>query len=819
MTVWITDHRERFSQGLRRLRREWAFTAAFVVTLALGIAANLAVFSALDAYFLRPLPYPHGATLVNIYLGFAHYPGPPGVTSAPAYRLLRSAHVLSSSGLAGDFGSRTVAIPGEAPRSHSVAAVTASLLETLDVQPLLGRWISPAADRADGPAEADVSYRLWQGAFRGDAHVLGRTLSIGGKQYTIVGVMPPGFAFPTRRTQLWISTALTPAALGLQRAAVLKWLMVARLRPGVSRAEIDTELEGLLARLEQSMPPTNREVFREAGVYVGFMSLRQWLGGATRGRLLMMQLGAGILLMLAVASLANLALARALRRRDETALRVVLGAGRRGLFAQALLEALPLGVAATLISWPLTELGMRACTHFGIASPRTSFNLQIGATLWVLAFTVALALSTAALALPQTLVRVRRPAELLHGTGKGGGGGHRVRPLRLALSVGQIALAIVLLAGALLLGRSLLNMLDPDPGFSSRHLFAAMLNLQGPQYRTWSEWHTAHERLAAAVAGLPGVRESGIGEGVPFSGGDFLASFRPTQARTGSALPHWANVAPAAPGLMETLGVHLLAGRLLNENDAATNAHNVVIDERYANILFGSPMVVGKTLECGLGTCRIVGVVGTIQDRFAPHYSSASGTVFVPEEPDTFRAWRGASTILIRSRVPPAVLAREVRDLVLRTLPDQSLLRFASMQELISDSAQGAAALASLSIAFGLLAFTLAVIGTYGVVAYVTGLRRREFAVRQAIGAEPAQIESLVLGQGLTLWGLGTLVGVGCALIFARSLAAELYQVSLYSPAIYALPVIVVGAAVMLASWIPARGARKLDLIAQIRPE
>jgi putative ABC transport system permease protein len=819
MAVLIADRWEQLAQALRRLRRDWAFTLAFVVTLALGIAANLAVFSALDAYFLRPLAYPNDGKLVNIYFGFANYPGPPGVISAPAYELLRSAHAFSSSGLARGLGNRTVAIPGEAPRSHAVAVVTASTLAALNVHPLLGRWISPAGDRVDGPAEVDVSYRFWQGAFHGDPHVLGRTLRIDGKYYTTVGVMPPGFAFPGHRIQLWMSAALTPAALGLQRTAVLNSLMIARLRPGVSRAELNAELRGLLARLEQSMPPTSREIFRQAGVYVASMPLRQLLGGATRGRLLMMQLGAGILLLLAVASLANLALARALRRREEVALRVVLGAGRPVLLAQALLEALPLAAAAALVAWPLGDLGVRAFTHFGIAPPSTSFDLHISGTLWVLAVAVAVVLSSAALALPQAFVRVQRPGELLYGAAGVGVSGQRMRPLRLALSVGQIGLAVVLLAGAVLLGRSLLNMLNPNPGFSSRDLYAAILDLQGPQYGTWSEWHNAHDRLAAAVAALPGVKVSGIGEGVPFSGGDFLASFQPAQARAGSALPPWANVAPVGPGLMEALGVHLLTGRLLDADDAATHSHPIVIDERYADLLFGSSTVVGKTLKCGLGICRIVGVVSTIQDRFAPHYAAASGTVFAPEEPDTFRAWRGVSTILIRSSAPPAVLAREVRTLVRRTLPDQSLFRFASMQELISDSAQGAAALASLLIAFGLLAFTLAVIGTYGVVAYVTGLRRREFAVRQVVGAEPVQIESLVLGQGLALWLLGALLGVGCALVFARSLAAELYRVSLYSPANYAVPAVIVGVAVMLASWIPARGTRKLDLVAQIRPE
>jgi hypothetical protein len=195
-----------------------------------------------------------------------------------------------------------------------------------------------------------------------------------------------------------------------------------------------------------------------------------------------------------------------------------------------------------------------------------------------------------------------------------------------------------------------------------------------------------------------------------------------------------------------------------------------VINQQFADVLFGSPDVVGKTLKCYLGRCRAVGVVDTIQDRFSPHYAFASGTVFIPEGPNTFNVWAGVTTLLIRSSQPPAVLGREVRELVHRTLPDQSLFRFVPMQELISDSAQGVAALASLLITFGLLAFTLAIIATYGVVAYVTGLRRREFAVRQAVGAEPVQIETLVLGQGLSLWLLGMMVGVGCALLFARSM-------------------------------------------------
>lgn len=815
------DHWQEFSQALRRLRRDWAFTVAFVATLALGIAANLVVFTAIDAYFLRPLPYPHDQRLVAVYFGAKKISLPIASAMSPAgYQRLRSAHALSASGLAINLGNLTVVTRGEPVTSQQVAALTASTLETLDVKPLLGRWISPVADRPGGPTEMDVSYRFWLSAFHGNSDALGRTLRVSGQTFTVVGVMPPGFAFPARHTALWEPIPLTPNSLSLTHLSSLGYMMVARLRSGASRVELHTELDALEARLLRATPMWQRKFVLQFGPNVAFLPLRQFLGGATRGRLLMMQAGASILLLLAAASLVNLALARALRRRDESALRVVLGAGRPLLLAHALLEALPLGAVAIVIAWPLTDMGIDAIGRFGIASASTSFNLHSGAALWVLALGVALALSSAALALPLVFVPVNCPAELLYGTGKAGGN-HHIRSLRFVHSVGQIGLAIALLAAALLLGRSLRNMLDTDHGFDSRRLYAAILLLQGPQYGEWGAWLQAHQRLGVAVGAIPGVQVSGIGEGVPFSGssGDlnFLAMW-PAQASVVGGVPHSAAITLAGPGLMRTLGVRLLAGRLLDASDVATNATSIVIDEPFANALFGTSNVLGKSINCDVGICRIVGVIGAIQDRFASAYACASGTAFLPEEPRTFQL-REVTSILIRSSVPPAMLARELKEVVRRTLPDQSLMTFAPMHELIGDSAQGAAALASLLIAFGVLAFALAIVGTYGVVAYVTGLRRREFAVRQAVGAEPVHIESLVLSQGLLLWVLGALLGVGGAFAFATSIAADLYRVSVFSLATYALPAAVVGFAVMLASWIPARGARRLDLVAQIRPE
>ncbi len=821
MPMLSYGHRAPFLQALRRLRRDWAFTAAFALTLAFGLAANAAVFSAMDAYFLRPLPYPHGERLFNIHFGITKFPlGGGEWMSAAGYERLRSVRALASSGLTAGLGNLTVEVPGERPANHPVAAVTASALQTLSVRPLMGRWIAPASDLVGGPAEVDVSYGLWQSALHGGPHVLGRTLRVSGRLYTIVGVMPPNFAFPSRHTQLWTPIVLTPAMRRLRHLGEFNYVMIARLRPGSSRTELTTETDGVLHRLERAMPPKERKAFRRVGLYIAFTPLRKWLGGATRGRLLLMQLGAGILLLLAVASLLNLALARALRRRDEAAVRVALGAGRRVLLAQALLEAVPLGVAAVLVAAPLTELGMAALTRFGVASASTTFNLHVGAGLWLMSLGVALVLSSAALALPQAFVRVHRPAGLLYGRDKGGGG--RMRSVRLALSVGQIALAIALLAGSVLIGRSLRNMLQSNPGFDSRHLYTAMVQLQGARYRKWGAWLEAHRRLGAAVAALPGVDAQGVGEDLPFSASGATASFYPAKSRSRHARRSVGAITMAGTGLMSTLGVHLLAGRLLDARDVSSDSLNVVIDERFADALFGGPDDVGRTLRCGMGslTCRIVGVIGTIHDHFDRYYAFASGSVFVPENPRMFARWGGGITMmLIRSREPRALLGREIRGIIRRTLPDQTLIAFVPMRELIRNAARGASALASLLIAFGLLAFTLATIGTYGVVAYVTGQRRREFALRQAVGAAPGTIELLVLRQGAVLWLLGTLLGVGCALLFARSLAADLYRVDALSPLTYALPALVVGGAVMLAAWIPARSTRRLDLNAQIGPD
>ncbi|MGH8126850.1 MAG: ABC transporter permease [Gammaproteobacteria bacterium] len=821
MFTAIENVTSEFGQTLRRLLREWGFVVAFVLTLALGIGANGAVFTALHAYLLKPLPYPHAGRLVNVYLGARKLSFSKGNISAAAYKRLGKIPAIASSGLVRSWGTHvTMVIPGEQPRSLVSSHVTASVFTTLGVQPLFGRWIKPASNRPDGPSETVLSYRLWQSAFHGDHHVLGRTLRVNGKQYTIVGVMPQHFDFPTQSTVLWLPVVLYPVDFSMGRLTTINWQMIARLKPGVTSAAVNTQIKSAWTRLEQNNKPSAQRQLGQLGFYVNHMSWRQWMGGATTGHLRVMQWGAAALLLLAIASLANLALVRALRRREEWALRVVLGAGRTQVLLSSLLEALPLAVLTTLIAWPLAHLGTRAFVHFGIAAQDTAFKLSGSAGIWPAAFGIALVLSFAVLALPQLfIVRPRRPASLLYGGGRGAAGNRATRRLRKGLSTAQIALAILLLATASLLGLSLRNMLSPNPGFNARHLYVASLNLQGPQYNNWGGWHAANERLRAAVARISGVTNSAIGEGVPFTGTSSVGTFQPANEMDSGVPPHSAAVTLAGPDLLRTMDLRLVSGRLIQASDIATDAHVLVVDERFAKTLFGHINVVGKAIRSNGVTWRIVGVVGTIRDQFASHHATGSLTVFVPESHTAFNFWGGSTDILVRSKLSQKLLAKEIRSAVHQALPEQSLLAFQPMQTLIANSAQGTSALASLLIAFGLLAFVLASVGTYGVVAYLTRLRQREFAIRLVLGARPWKIEWMVLGQGIALWAFGAVLGIGLAFLFGRFLHGQLYGVSLLSPAAYIVPALVLGLVVVLASWLPARRVRRTALAGTLNPQ
>jgi predicted permease len=803
--------------ALRRLRMEWQFSTAFVVTLALCLAANAAVFSAIDAYALRPLPYPQSGRLLNIYFNLRKHGVTNGIISVPAYERFRKLPAIADAGLVGPGDLATVIVRNELPETLSVAHVTSSVFTTIGLRPVLGRWLAAGADRPQGPREVVLSYGLWRSAFSGKTQALGESLRVNGKQYSIVGVMSRGFDFPGRNTALWVPYVIPPGDRELDRLTNWNSVMIARPRDGVSHTALQAELNLAVIRLEQGASPLGHTQLQAAGAFAAAVSWRNFMAHGTLRHLVIMQCGAGILLLLGVASLLNLAIIRALRRRQVLAVHVALGAEHAQLLLMALCEALPLAAVATFLAWPLGHLGAEAFTWFGVASQGTPFHLVEGPSVWSVAFALALLLSSVVLAMPQALLRCHEPGRLLQGGSRDIQGGRATLYVRQGLSVTQIGIATALLAMALLLGLSVRRMLHPHDGMRSDNLSVASLLLKGPAYRQPGAYYAAQRELSDAASRIPGVTAVGVGEGVPFTAST-AAGFLPLDKEGTGPM---ASVTLVGAGLLRTLGVHLLVGRLITSEDISSNAPVIVIDRRYAQALFGTTDVVGRIVISNGVRWRIIGVVETIPDQFAARYTWTQGTVFLPAAPKAVNIWGGGGVmaILIRSVRPLSQLRHEFLVAMHRRLPDQALIGFSSMKRLIAVSAQGTTAVASLVIASGLLAFVLATVGTYGVVAYAAGLRRREFAIRQVLGATAVDIRQIVINQGLFLWGIGAASGVFLAILLAPLLRGELYEIGDLNVEAYLVPVIALGSAVALASWLAVRGQGKVGLHGLLQAE
>ncbi|MGH8273078.1 MAG: ABC transporter permease, partial [Gammaproteobacteria bacterium] len=428
-----------------------------------------------------------------------------------------------------------------------------------------------------------------------------------------------------------------------------------------------------------------------------------------------------------------------------------------------------------------------------------------------------------ALSAPMVLVRSRHLMGLLQsGGGKGAAGGRGSKRTRKGLTVLQIALAVMLLSASGLVGLSLHRMLNQNMGFKPNNLTVASVDLTGSTYDSYGKIAGAWRATQNAVAALPGVRAVGVGTGVPFTSGGSQNPFRVANnggsAQSRSLLT---NMTVAGVTLPKTLGLRLLHGRLLDAGDVQGDAHSIVADASFAKALFGTTNVVGRRVKSSGYTWRIVGVVAPIRNHSGHGgFNTSRGTVIVPlTKTAYFMSSVSPIDIVIRSALPTSVVRRELKAALAQALPGQAVMQVSSMRGLIADSTQGTSALATLLIAFGILAFLLASVGTYGVVAYLTRLRRREFAIRLVLGARPWQIEWLVLGQGIALWAFGAVIGIGLAFLFGRFLHGQLYGVSLLSPAAYIVPALVLGIVVALASWLPARRVRRTALAETLNPQ
>lgn len=805
--------------SLRRSFGDRGFAALFIITLALGVGANAALLAALRGYLVRPLPYQQADNLVTIGLRVPKVSAGTFPASVPIYRFLSERkHVFTKTALAKPEQATVVSDH----RSHTVNAenVTSSLFPTLGISPHLGHFFSADADQPDGPAVAVISYGFWQNALNATPNAVGQTLIVNGVRRRIVAVMNMGVFFPHRDVAVYLPMRITPADAQPIRASQGAGTLVARATLDDGHNSLQPQLKDLSQEFVASLPPRLRSALDNAGFSLAVQPLRTFLYGDTAQRLGLIELGALVLLALAVVNLMNLTLVRTLRRRHEISLRLALGASRRSLLGLALSETLPLAVVSWAIALGIAYAGTLVLRRFGVGADATAFTIGIDPVIIAIGLGITLA-GTGLAILPMVLAPRRallaRLVEGPRGTASRGAG-----RLQRALSVAQVAFAVALLVNAVLLGITLNSLSRIAPGFDPDHLVVAQLTLQGPRFAANGPAMHFDQTLRKRINSLPGVQHaalSGGGFGIPF-----LGTLKPSAFATGSghstsqelgSTPRSAYVLLANGNILNTLKLQLLHGAALDgTNIKGTNG--VLVDRRFARRFFGTTNVIGKTLIRGGGNGPQVTIHGVVDHMLwgPPPTTNDVGTVIMPYTQE------GAQqpVLLVRSNASLKTIKIELRGLLTRMAPDQSFTRITSMRALMGKALAPLAAPASLYGLFGLVALLLAAVGVYGVVAYRVRLRLPEFAVRQTLGATPARIVLIALAEGGWIAATGIVLGL-IGGWWLHELAGHVTGTGLVNAAPYAVTAAVMAAVIVLAAFVPALRASRTNLVAVLRPQ
>lgn len=796
---------------LVRLRREPAFAAIFVVTLALGVGANAALFSALRGYFLAPLPYPEANRLITVNQAIR---GAHQVSAATYEYLRRNSASIASGGLSYE-GDGILKVGSAPAQKLRLDAVTASWFRTMGVKPFLGRTFGADVDKPGGPSEVVLSYRFWRDEMHGDPHVVGKTIMLDAAPHTVVGVMPRGFFFPSRSVQSWVP--ITAAKLASKEIFnMVGWQFVTRLRHGVSEGAAAKELNALAQRQLAAAPPDARAYAEKHHYHIATAPLRDSLIGPVGTRLLLIELGAALLLLLTAAILANLVTVRSLAHRHETALRIALGASRFGLWRAALAETLPLGLIGGALAVGLAWWGTTLIAEYGIGTAGTAFSITPDA--WVVLFGFALSCTVGAVAaLPAALASRRRLLERLSEGGRGGTG-LRARLAQRGLTVTQIALGVALMINAALLGLAFKSASSHPIGVNTSHLVIADLGFHGPQFKDQSSQLAFYREFGDAIRKLPGVQSAGVASELPFAGG--LDSYN-VDGVGGIETTSVDSVIEFVDGhALSALETPLVHGRLIDADDVRSKANVAVIDISLAKKLFGTDDAVGREIKHN-ETYRVVGVIRPVRWRAHPEGSHA-GTMWLPYTvaPADSNYYAGPDmNVAVRSTLPVETVKRELDATLRRLAPEQAFSHIASMRDRKDRAYHGDRALPVLFGLFSLLALVLAAVGTYGTVAYLIRLRLGEFAVRQALGATPGRIGALALAQGIVLAALGIGLGVLAGFLLARALSGLIIGSMSSTALAYVAAALVMALAALGATAVPALRARRADLLALLRPQ
>jgi putative ABC transport system permease protein len=791
--------------AVRLLVRSPGFALVTVLTLTLGIGANTAIFSTVDAVLLRPLPFgdPGGVVMVWEKKTAADYSRN---NPAPANFADWKARNRAFSDMAATQGTGANLTDDSRPEFVLGRAVTPNFFSVLRVQPAIGRTFTEEEDRQAARVVV-IGHELWRRRFGGDPSAVGRTLTMNGAAHTVIGVMPRGFVLRNREIEYWVPVHFTSPILARRTSHYLN--VVARLRPGVSIGQASEDMRRVAAELEAEYPANLH--LSAAVVPIG-----DEVVGNTRMQLLVLAAAAGAVLLIACANLASLLLSRALGRRGELGIRAALGASAprlvRQLLAEAMLLSLTGGVAGLLVA-PVGIRIMSRLVPIGL-SPQLPSIVDVR----LLGFALALSTITGLLfgIMPAAQAAKGSLTEILqHASPRSGDG--RSRATRDVLVVLQVAAALVLLVAAGLMLRTLANLRSIDVGFRSDHLLTAQTTLPALKYRDAAARSAFYQRVVDTMRAAPGVADAAYGSTLPFlSLGNTIWYDVEGQTRAAGE-PDDALLRAGTGRYLSTLGAGLVEGRMLDDRDGPDAPRVMVVNETLARVHWPNESALGHRIRINQSNSPWFTVVGVVRDvRERGYEASLKPGIYLSyaQAPDT---WAVPEYIVVRTANEPLAMAASLRQAVAAVDPDQPISAVRSMEEILSLQVEGRRQQSTLLGSFAGLALLLASVGLYGVLAYAVSQRSREFGVRIALGATRADVMRLVLGRGIGLTILGLATGSLGAWAGTRAMQSMLYGVAPNDPATFAAVVGVLICVGLLACAVPALRATRVDPIVVLR--
>jgi putative ABC transport system permease protein len=787
--------------GIRMLVKRPGFTVVAIITLALGIGANTAIFSVVNAVLLRPLPYPEPERLVTLRSN----------QSLPDLEDVKAQSQAFES-----FGGAVMQgqdFTGEAePLQVQAALVNADLFKALGAKAAIGRTISEEEDRIGGEPVVVLSHAFWQRHFGGEPDVIGKTMPLSGNNYTIIGVMPQDFTMPRESADIWASVRVAnPIAAQVRGVHFLRTYF--RLRPGVSIAQAHSEMEAIDRWLEQQYPEENKN--RRTTL----IPLHERIVGSTRPALLILFGAVALVLLIACANFANLLLARAAARHQEIVIRAALGAGRRRLVRQMVTESVLLSVLGGAVGLVLATWGIDLLIALEPANlPRLS---AIGIDLWVLAFTFGISVLTGILfgLAPAMSASHLNVNEALKEGGRSATGGATSHFLRSLLVISEIALALVLLIGAGLLIKGLWMLRSVDPGFKTENILTMRIELPESRYKEIPKQTAFRQNLLDGLNSLPATQAGMISE-LPLSGDQLTHNFI-IEGRPPIAVGEEPELMTRSVGgdYFRTMSIPLLQGRDFGAQDRSDTPLVGLVNESFVREYFPDESPIGARIYWARGPRQWMTIIGVVGDVKHFGLNQPEAPAFYSSYAQLNQPWKRWMYLAVRSNMDMATLTAEVKKQVWANDKLIPVTKVQTMTDVMSASIAGQQFNMALMGIFAGVALALAAVGIYGVASYSVTQRTREIGIRMALGAQGSDVLRLILRQGGTLAAIGVASGLAAAFAVTRLMSSLLYGVTATDPVTFAVVSLLLAGVALVACFVPARRATKVDPMVALRYE